>query len=102
MMKIEVYLPDEIGAYAEDLAFFFGLMVRKLHTNRHKGTGVDLSPVRMLEGAKHEINEAYEAMNQHGQFEFAVECADSSNMTFLAAMSALQMTREQFKEAAKE
>lgn len=94
---LTVYLPTEIEAYKEDLEFFISVMVRKLHTNRHKGVGVNLSPAEMLEAAEAEIVEARGAMTTQGQFETAVECADVANFAFLAAMASLQMTREEFK-----
>lgn len=97
-MIMQIYIPDDLAQYKHDLEFFVSLMVRKLHTNRHKGTGVDLNPVIMLQAATHEMQEAYEAARDKGQFETAVECADVANFAFLAAMASLQMTREQFKE----
>ncbi len=97
MQRLSVYLPEELQPYKEDLEFFVSLMVRKLHTNRHKGTGIDLNPVTMLEAAIHEIDEAKEAILFKGQFETAVECADVANFAFLAAMASLQMTRRDFK-----
>lgn len=98
--RLSVYLPEELQPYKEDLEFFVSLMVRKLHTNRHKGTGVDLNPVFMLEAADHEIDEAKEAIRGKGQFEAATECADVANFAFLAAMASLGMTREDFKAMA--
>lgn len=100
--RLSVYLPEELQPYKEDLEFFVSLMVRKLHTNRHKGTGVDLNPVDMLKAAEHEINESYEAIRDKGQFEAATECADVANFAFLAAMASLQMTRQDFKAMTKE
>lgn len=100
--RLSVYLPEELQPYKDDLEFFVSLMVRKLHTNRHKGTGVDLNPVHMLQAAEHEIVESYEAIRDKGQFEAATECADVANFAFLAAMASLQMTRQDFKETTKE
>ena len=100
--RLSVYLPEELQPYKEDLEFFISLMVRKLHTNRHKGTGVDLNPVHMLQAAEGEINESYEAIREKGQFEAATECADVANFAFLAAMASLQMTRQDFKAMTKE
>ena len=102
MQRVSVYLPEELQPYKDDLEFFVSLMVRKLHTNRHKGTGVDLNPVHMLQAAEHEITESYEAIRDKGQFEAAVECADVANFAFLAAMASLQMTRQDFKAKTKE
>lgn len=96
-MKIKVHLPEEMAAYKEDLEFFVSLMVRKLHTNRHKGVSTDLNPSEMVTKAAGEIEEIWEAMSAQGQFETAVECADVANFVFLAAMASLRMTREEFK-----
>jgi hypothetical protein len=96
-MRLDVHLPEGLEPYKADLEFFVSLMVRKLHTNRHKGTGVDLNPVTMLEAALQEIGEANDAIMHKGQFETAVECADVANFAFLAAMASLQMTRRDFK-----
>lgn len=96
-MRLDVHLPDELEPYKADMEFFVSLMVRKMHTNRHKGTGVDLNPVTMLDAAIHEIEEAKESILSKGQFETAVECADIANFAFLAAMASLQMTRRDFK-----
>lgn len=96
--RLSVYLPEELQPYKDDLEFFVSLMVRKLHTNRHKGTGVgNLNPVKLLSAATNEITEAREAIAHKGQFEAATECADVANFAFLAAMASLQMTRQDFK-----
>lgn len=95
-MKLEIYLPDEMEPYKEDMQFFVSLMVRKLHTNRHKGVGLSLRPDEMVSRATDEIQEVWEAMVNEGQFETAVECADAANFLFLAAMASLQMTRQDF------
>lgn len=96
--RMSVHLPKEMLPYKEDLEFFVSLMVRKLHTNRHKGTDVgSLNPVLLLRAAAHEISEAHEAIADKGQFEAAVECADVANFAFLAAMASLHMTREDFR-----
>lgn len=97
VQRLSVYLPEELRPYKEDLEFFVSLMVRKLHTNRHKGTGIDLNPVEMLKAASNEIAEAHEAIEFKGQFEAAVECADVANFVFLAASASLGMTRRDFK-----
>jgi len=99
--RLSVYLPEELQPYKEDLEFFVSLMVRKLHTNRHKGVRVDLNPVFMLGAAEREIAEGREAIRDKGQFEAATECADVANFAFLAAMASLGMTREDFKAVAR-
>ena len=100
MAKLEIHLPPEMEPYRADLEFFFSTMVRKLHTNRHKGTG-HFSPVVALDGLEQEVLEARQALKQ-GQFEFGVECADIANFAFLAARSAWEMTREDFVKLGEE
>lgn len=96
-MMLNIYLPDELAEFKADLEYFVNTMLRKLHTNRHKGTGMGVRPDVMVARATEEIAEVWEAMGNEGQFETAVECADVANFMFLAAMSSLNMTREQFR-----
>lgn len=96
MVKIQINIPDEMEPYAADLGYFVETMVRKLHTNRHKGVGNDLRPDDMLNSAQSELEEAWGALISEGQFEFAVECADLANFAFLASRSAWNLTREQY------
>lgn len=98
MAEFKVYVPDEIKDYAPDLEYFVSTMVRKLHTNRHKGTSSDLDPNFMLTLAQKEHEEAEKALDNEGQFEFGVECVDAANMYFLAARGAWQMTRKEYEE----
>lgn len=100
-MKLSFNIPDEMAPYAEDIEFFVTLMVRKLHTNRHKGTGKELNVKQMLQFAKGELIEVEEALMTQGQFEVAVECADAANFAFLIARSTLNMTREEFIDTKK-
>lgn len=97
-MKLEIYLPDEMEPYKEDMEFFVSLMVRKLHTNRHKGTAKSFDLDMLMEMAEQEMIEVQNAMKNEGQFETAVECADVANFMFLVAMGSLQMTRQDFKD----
>jgi hypothetical protein len=93
MPKIAVSIPEDMAPYADELQYFVETMVRKLHCNRHKGYTKDMNPIQMMELATQEIEEANRAK---GQFEFFVECADTANMAFLAAMCAIEMTRSEF------
>ena len=95
-MEIKVFVPPEMAPYAQDLEYFVSTMVRKLHTNRHKGTTADPNPLKTLELVLGELEEAERAIRQEGQFEAVVECVDIANYAFLAAVSLLGMTREQF------
>lgn len=97
MSDLRVALPPEMEPYRSDLEYFFATMVRKLHTNRHKGTGVDLNPKDMLKGAHVELCEAKAALHEEGQFEFGVECVDVANFMFLAARAAWHLTREDYE-----
>lgn len=97
MTDLRVPLPPELENFRADLEYFVSTMVRKLHTNRHKGDARNLDPKRMLDLALKEINdEVYSAWETEGQFEFAVECVDVANFLFLAARGAWHMTREQY------
>jgi len=99
MAELRIPLPPEMEPYKDDLEYFVATMVRKLHTNRHKSTGHKLHPGEMLSGAEKELEEAVEAWANQGQFELGVECADMSNMAFLAARGAWHMTREEYEES---
>lgn len=98
MGTITINTPEGFEPYAADLEYFVSTMVRKLHTNRHKGYSHALVPKDMLKGAKEEMVEAAQALRLEGQFEFSVECVDVANFMFLASLAALHMTREEFKE----
>lgn len=98
MNGLNVPIPPEMEGYRADLEYFFQTMVRKLHTNRHKGVTSELNVKLMLKLADGEMAEVRDAIQNSGQFETAVECADVANFMFLAASAALQMTRDKFKE----
>ncbi len=98
-MKITVDLPDELSNFASDLEYFVSTMVRKLHTNRHKGTGKDLDPKEMMAMVKEELEEARIAFFNQGQFEFGVECVDIANFAFLAARGSWEMTRKDYNKS---
>tara|TARA_B100001179_G_scaffold211761_1_gene179264 strand:- start:1207 stop:1542 length:336 start_codon:yes stop_codon:yes gene_type:complete len=98
-MNLSINIPDEMAPYADDIEFFVTLMVRKLHTNRHKGTGKQLNLKSMAHFARGELAEVEQALAEQGQFEVAVECADVANFAFLMARSALNMTREEFVQS---
>lgn len=98
MPDVTIHLPEEMRDYATDLQYFVNTMVRKLHTNRHKGTSKKLPLSIALKLARAEIKEAKQALKEQGQFEFSVECVDVANFAFLAARSAWDMTRVEFEE----
>lgn len=100
MTELKIHLPSEMEPYRADLEFFFATMVRKLYTNRHKGTSERLNPKDMLRGVGEERIEAQQALKL-GQFDFGVECADIANFAFLAARGAWEMTREEFDKLEK-
>ena len=97
MAEIRIALPPEMEPYRDDLEYFVATMVRKLHTNRHKGVDKSLDPSDMISQINKEIIEARQALQNEGQFEFGVECADIANFAFLAARGAWQMTREEYE-----
>lgn len=98
MPRISIDIPEEMVPYAGDLEYFMATMVRKLHTNRHKGTSANLHLGRMMVLCELEIEEAIKARQTQGQFEFGVECADIANFAFLAARSGWNMTREEYEK----
>ena len=100
MSDLRVPLPPELEPFRHDLEYFMSTMVRKLHTNRHKGSGRDYSPSEMLAGAFRELEEVEKARNEQGQFEVAIECADVANFMFLMARGVWNMTRDEFKKDA--
>jgi hypothetical protein len=98
MSELRVPLPPEMEPYKDDLEYFVATMVRKLHTNRHKGVGTNLDPAQMLLATQSEGNEAFRALAEEGQFEFGVECVDIANFAFLAARAAWDMTRKEYEQ----
>tara|TARA_Y100000310_G_scaffold324866_1_gene387322 strand:+ start:11904 stop:12233 length:330 start_codon:yes stop_codon:yes gene_type:complete len=101
-MNIEVHLPKEMEPYAEDLKFFFSTMVRKLHTNRHKGVGYNVPLPALLTGIEKELGEVAQALDTQGQFEVAIEAADVANFAFLLAREVWHMSRQSFEGERKE
>lgn len=97
MATICINIPDELVPFQHDLEYFVSTMVRKLHTNRHKGTNLNLDPSVMVLAAEKEIKEVWEAMANEGQFETAVECVDVANFMFLASRGLWQLTRADFE-----
>lgn len=97
MAELRIPIPPEMEPYRDDLEYFVATMVRKLHTNRHKGVGTDLNPGTMLNAANAEMGEAWDALEEESQFEFGVECVDIANFAFLAARSAWDMTRKEYE-----
>lgn len=97
-MYIRVHLPDEVAHYEPELRKFFELMVQKMYVNRHKGfgEGVDLSTFLGL--IKGELDELTNAIDNEGQFQALVECADVANLAALTAMRLTRMTRADFEE----
>lgn len=98
---IRVFLPKEMESYRGDLEFFVSTMVRKLHSNRHKGDNRAPDPVVMLDRAKDELFEARDAITNEGQFAAAVEFIDAANFMFLGARGLWDMTREDFETMRK-
>lgn len=95
--QLTIHLPREIEQYEPELRFFFDLMVRKLHTNRHKGFCEDKTTGPMYHALQDEVKELEEALKEDGsQFDVALECADIANQAWLLALVALRMTKEDF------
>ena len=96
---MEIHLPDEIKHYEGELRYFIDTMVRKLHTNRHKGFADGKHPVEMFNGAEGEMKELRDALLHRDQFAAFVEAADVANMVFLTGLAAVRMTRDEFDYA---
>lgn len=95
MSIIEVPVTAELEPYAADIRYFMETMVRKLHTNRHKGfAAAEMTVLRR--GLMDEIEELEKSLNYVGQFESMVEAADVANMALLIAVKVLRMTRKEF------
>ena len=95
-MYFQVYLPDDIKEYEPELRFFMELMVRKLHTNRHKGFAGNVDLSDLMAGLMHERHELLKAIETSHQMDVTTEAVDVANMAFLIATGALRMTRPDF------
>jgi len=99
MSRIEVPLTPELEPFEDDLRFFFELMVRKLHCNRHRGFAEGVSLNELFKGLDREVSELRDAIDTESQFDVALEGSDVANFAFLVAVKAMQMTKQDFKEA---
>jgi hypothetical protein len=95
---MKVHLPEEIAHHEPDLRFFFDLMVRKLHVNRHKGYAEGCTISEMVERARQELDELQKAVENESQFNVALEAVDVANFAFLAALVALRQTKSEFQK----
>jgi len=96
-MKIEVEVPDELGPFASDLSFFFELMVRKLHINRHKGFAEGDCLDVLIDGIHRELGELKKAFENESQFNMSMEAVDVANFSFLTALKLWEMTVVDYK-----
>lgn len=96
-MKLEIYLPDELEPFEPHLKFFFDLMVRKLHANRHKGFGAGVSFEQIWNGLCGETKETFDAIVNESQFDVQLEATDVANFAFLLAHRAMLIDKDQFK-----
>jgi hypothetical protein len=100
---MNVYIPQELREYEDDLHFFFDLMIRKLHLNRHKGFVDDKTIQLFFSRLQDEMAELKSAIDSEAQFDVALECTDLSNIAFLLALCCLHQTKDQFnKERTKQ
>lgn len=95
---MHVYLPPELEPFEGDLRFFFDLMIRKLHMNRHKGFGENSNMQSLLAGLQREHYELLEAAMNESQFECALEAADVANFAFLIATRLFRQHVADFKD----
>lgn len=89
MAKIEVFLPDEIIAYAPDLRRFFDAMIFKLRKNQHKGQWEEYSAYEVLGLIEAEVKELRTAMTEGNSMEIVLEAADIGNFALIAANIAI-------------
>lgn len=104
MKTMEIHIPEEIKHYEPELRLFFDLMITKLHLNRSKGFIEDHSLADLYNAFFSEVNELSEAHEnrgkepgEHSQFDYALECVDVSNLSFLMALAVLRKTKEEFE-----
>ena len=90
---MEIYIPKPIAHYEPELRFFMDAMVRKLHTNRHKGFAENVSLKQLLTQLRKETRELRDALNDEGQFALFMECVDVANQAWLLGLAATRMTR---------
>jgi len=95
---LTVPLTPELEPFRDDLEYFMRTMVRKLHINRHKKFAEDKSIKTLMNGLTGELLELDEAIKTESQFEAALEAVDVSNMAFLVALKAWQMTKTEYEE----
>jgi hypothetical protein len=93
---MKIHLPKEMLEHEPEIKFFMELMVRKLHTNRHKGFADNTTVGAQFKLLEAEILELKTALEKEGQFEAAVEAADVANVALLLGMRVLHMTRPSF------
>lgn len=98
MGEITVKITAELEPFRDDLEYFFNTMVRKLHTNRHKGTDKSFAIGEMRKGAYKELEEVEKALAMGAQFEVTIECADVANFAFLLSRGVWGMSRAQFDD----
>lgn len=98
MEPVNIHLPPELEQYEGDIRFFVDLMIRKLHTNRHKGFAEGQTIHQLSVRLDAERSELEEAISTEGQFDVALECADVANFAFLLALKALRMDKAAFEE----
>lgn len=96
MTQLTVNVPLDIEHYVPELRYFMESMVYKLNTNRHKGFATDVEFGSLHMGMFNELNEATSAALNESQFAYYMECVDVANMAWLAALSALRMTKDQW------
>lgn len=95
---MKIYIPEEIAHYEPQLRYFFDCMVQKLNTNRHKGFAEGHSLTEFMDLADSELDEAARALHTDDQFAFFMEMVDVANMSWLASIKALRMTKDEWQD----
>lgn len=101
---MDVYIPEDLKAIPGlegDLKFFFDLMVRKLHMNRHKGFVEGKELEFLYQRLLAEVEELRQAKEGQAQFDITLECVDISNFAFLLSMYCMHLIKPKFLEERK-
>lgn len=96
---MKIHVPDEMKQHEPQIRFFFDLMIRKLHTNRHKGFADDADPRDLFNHMEQETDELMTALREESQFNAAMEAVDVANFCLLLAMRVLSMDVVSFNQS---
>ncbi len=95
-----ILLPKGTEEYAEDITFFVGLMLEKLHKHRHKGHWDRINIKEALIQLEEEVVELKEAIRLGDSYETYREAADVANFAMIIA-SVLRRRDPRFRQQAQ-